>query len=63
MILLFHRVDIIKNNSANAKSSIDDNEDEEREDDVLEAIYIAGMTLPYFSYEVTGWILSQVLTC
>lgn len=33
---------------------------EEEDEEVDEAIYITGMTVPYFAYEITGWILAQV---
>ncbi|KAF7623367.1 hypothetical protein Mgra_00010293, partial [Meloidogyne graminicola] len=76
VILLFHRVDIIKKekdysstSSFNQIESVikkggknyENDEDNENEENVLETIYITGMTLPYVSYEITGWILSQVL--
>nr|CAD2195338.1 unnamed protein product [Meloidogyne enterolobii] len=71
VILLFHRVDIVSSNEK--KDNIaqiealhkgrggDDENDEDEEGNVLETIYITGMTLPYISYEITGWILSQFL--
>lgn len=31
--------------------------------DEIEQIHITGMTIPYFSYEITGWFLAQVKIC
>lgn len=53
VILLFHRVDLMV-----SKDSKNGNEDDEIEE--IEQIHITGMTLPYFSYEITGWFLAQV---
>ncbi|CAG9530378.1 unnamed protein product [Cercopithifilaria johnstoni] len=50
VILLFHRIRI---------SDIVTSEDEIDED--TESVYISGVILPYTSYEVTGWMLSQLL--
>jgi hypothetical protein len=71
VILLFHRVDIIRgqlpshsktggDEGAGIEGDEQQQQQQEEEEDVLEAIYITGMTLPYFSYEITGWILAQV---
>ncbi|KHN71712.1 Ryanodine receptor 3 [Toxocara canis] len=41
-----------------SSSEVDDSEEEE---EATERIYITGMILPYISYEVTGWMLAQLL--
>ncbi|VDK79750.1 unnamed protein product [Litomosoides sigmodontis] len=50
VILLFHRIRISDNVTS---------QDEADED--MESIYISGVILPYTSYEVTGWMLAQLL--
>ncbi|KAI6237110.1 hypothetical protein M3Y95_00230500 [Aphelenchoides besseyi] len=60
VILLFHRVDmeIIK---TNAKAPENEEDEDDTVEEVMESIYIAGMVIPYFMYEITGWLLAQVL--
>jgi hypothetical protein len=61
VILLFHRVDIaVNSNQSNVNAPDDDEDAGNGEDSVDEEIYISGMTIPYFSYEITGWIFAQV---
>ncbi|KIH60263.1 EF hand, partial [Ancylostoma duodenale] len=55
VILLFHRVDIKHTEAPEAAEAEDD------DDATLETVYITGMMLPYIDYEVTGWVLAQVL--
>ncbi|RCN50673.1 EF hand [Ancylostoma caninum] len=55
VILLFHRVDIKHNEAPEAA------EPEEDDEATVETVYITGMMLPYIDYEVTGWVLAQVL--
>jgi ryanodine receptor 2 len=59
VILLFHRVDL--HNPPKEAEIAEPEEGGDDEDDVDEIIYITGMVIPYFSYELTGWLLSQVL--
>ncbi|KAM3723537.1 Ryanodine receptor [Dirofilaria immitis] len=47
VILLFHRIRIM--------------EDIALGDEGTESVYISGVVLPYISYEVTGWMLAQLL--
>uniref|UniRef100_A0A158P902 Ryanodine receptor 44F n=1 Tax=Angiostrongylus cantonensis TaxID=6313 RepID=A0A158P902_ANGCA len=54
VILLFHRVDIKRTEPVE-----DAHEDDEEK--TAESIYISGMMLPYIEYELTGWVLAQVL--
>uniref|UniRef100_A0A915B3X3 Ryanodine receptor n=2 Tax=Parascaris TaxID=6254 RepID=A0A915B3X3_PARUN len=56
VILLFHRVDITHNTASES-----DGEEAEEDEETAERIYITGMILPYISYEVTGWMLAQLL--
>ncbi|TKR86989.1 hypothetical protein L596_011474 [Steinernema carpocapsae] len=58
VILLFHRVNITQSSSTELEAV---NAEEEDEDEGSEVIYITGMTIPYFAYELTGWILAQIL--
>lgn len=64
VILLFHRVDIAINNNGPSKPNMrevaEDEDEEDGVDEVMESVYITGMIVPYFSYEITGWLLSQV---
>ncbi|KAK6754198.1 hypothetical protein RB195_013289 [Necator americanus] len=55
VILLFHRVDIKHIDAPEANDGDDD------DDAISESVYITGMMLPYIDYEVTGWVLSQIL--
>ncbi|ULT90419.1 hypothetical protein L3Y34_008632 [Caenorhabditis briggsae] len=55
VILLFHRVDISHTEAAEAASEGDDDED------AVESIFITGLQFPYMEYEITGWMLAQVL--
>uniref|UniRef100_A0AC34RNW2 EF-hand domain-containing protein n=1 Tax=Panagrolaimus sp. JU765 TaxID=591449 RepID=A0AC34RNW2_9BILA len=60
VILLFHRVDMTKpekDESTATEVAVQDEDEEEN----LESIYIAGMQIPYFAYEISGWMLSQTL--
>uniref|UniRef100_A0A0N4ZPH7 Ryanodine receptor 44F n=1 Tax=Parastrongyloides trichosuri TaxID=131310 RepID=A0A0N4ZPH7_PARTI len=62
VILLFHRVDITSQNEeggevVETEEVIDDDDNEATN----EFIYITGLAIPYISYEITGWVLSQVL--
>ncbi|KAK6101668.1 RIH domain family protein [Brugia pahangi] len=50
VILLFHRIRISDN-----VTSVNDTDDD------MESVYISGVILPYTSYEVTGWMLAQLL--
>lgn len=59
VILLFHRVDIGGMRTSH-DSEATEAPGEEEDEEVDEAIYITGMTVPYFAYEITGWILAQV---
>ena len=62
VILLFHRVDIATNKDPSKKPEGEEESDkEDAKEDILETIYITGMTLPYISYEITGWLLTQVI--
>ncbi|KAL3078921.1 hypothetical protein niasHS_014703 [Heterodera schachtii] len=62
VILLFHRVEIAnKSTNGQFKSDGGGEEGEEEEEDILETIYITGMTVPYLSYQITGWLLGQAL--
>ncbi|KAK6059234.1 ryanodine Receptor TM 4-6 [Cooperia oncophora] len=54
VILLFHRVEI--RNSEPEKSEV-----EEDEENANEMVFITGMVVPYVEYELTGWVLAQVL--
>uniref|UniRef100_A0A0N5AR96 Ryanodine receptor n=1 Tax=Syphacia muris TaxID=451379 RepID=A0A0N5AR96_9BILA len=56
VILLFHRIEI--HNAAENNKEEDAGGDD---DEVVETVYITGMILPYISYEVTGWMLTQIL--
>ncbi|KAK0411652.1 hypothetical protein QR680_005766 [Steinernema hermaphroditum] len=58
VILLFHRVNITQPSTTELEPV---NTEEEDDEDSSEVIYITGMTIPYFAYELTGWILAQVL--
>ena len=58
VILLFHRVDIHRPPEAPVGEGGGEEGGDGGEE---ESIYIAGMTLPYFSYEINGWLLAQVL--
>uniref|UniRef100_A0A1I7YC96 EF-hand domain-containing protein n=1 Tax=Steinernema glaseri TaxID=37863 RepID=A0A1I7YC96_9BILA len=58
VILLFHRVNISQSSTTELETV---NTDEDEDEETNEVIYITGMTIPYFAYELTGWILSQVL--
>ena len=71
VILLFHRVDIAVNGSAggggggggggDASTELAEPADDgDTLDEVMESIYITGLVIPYFAYEITGWILAQV---
>lgn len=60
VILLFHRVDIAINGDNNRSRETEEEEDEDTVDEVMESIYISGMIVPYFTYEITGWMLAQV---
>uniref|UniRef100_A0A8R1HP75 Ryanodine receptor n=2 Tax=Caenorhabditis japonica TaxID=281687 RepID=A0A8R1HP75_CAEJA len=55
VILLFHRVDISPTEAPEAASEGDDDED------ATESIFITGMQFPYVEYEITGWMLAQIL--
>ncbi|UMM36210.1 hypothetical protein L5515_008471 [Caenorhabditis briggsae] len=55
VILLFHRVDISHTEAAETASEGDDDED------AVESIFITGLQFPYMEYEITGWMLAQVL--
>lgn len=62
VILLFHRVDI----TAQSEETVDEIEisepvDDDENENTNEFIYITGLSVPYISYEITGWVLSQVL--
>lgn len=59
VILLFHRVDLQPTAAPLEPESAP--EGDEDDEDIEENIYITGMIIPYFSYELTGWLLSQVL--
>uniref|UniRef100_A0A914H250 Ryanodine receptor n=1 Tax=Globodera rostochiensis TaxID=31243 RepID=A0A914H250_GLORO len=64
VILLFHRVEIGHQTGGGLESNNNNQQqqgDEEGEADIVETIYITGMTVPYISYEITGWILGQAL--
>uniref|UniRef100_A0A1I7RX29 MIR domain-containing protein n=1 Tax=Bursaphelenchus xylophilus TaxID=6326 RepID=A0A1I7RX29_BURXY len=61
VILLFHRVDIAMNPDRDEEEDDDADDDDDTVDEVMESIYIAGMIIPYFAYEITGWLLAQVL--
>ncbi|KAI6242082.1 Ryanodine receptor 1 [Aphelenchoides fujianensis] len=63
VILLFHRVDIAVNKGGGERAHADDEAEDEEDtvDEVMESVYIAGAVIPYFMYEVTGWVLAQVL--
>lgn len=64
VILLFHRVDIGHKPGQDAAATTGDeaaDAEENEEEDIVETIYITGMTVPYLSYQITGWILAQVL--
>ncbi|KAL4003146.1 RIH domain family protein [Acanthocheilonema viteae] len=50
VILLFHRIRIPDNVISEAEN-----------DEGMESVYISGVILPYTSYEVTGWMLAQLL--
>lgn len=58
VILLFHRVDIGGMRTAHDSEETEAPGVEEEEEE--ESIFITGMTVPYFAYEITGWILAQV---
>ena len=58
VILLFYRVDLSKPEKDPESELIVQDEDEEEE---IESIFIAGMQIPYFAYEISGWVLSQTL--
>ncbi|CAB3399073.1 unnamed protein product [Caenorhabditis bovis] len=56
VILLFHRVDIrAPPESTDVAIEVED------DDEALETIFISGLQFPYIEYEVTGWMLSQIL--
>ncbi|PIC27805.1 hypothetical protein B9Z55_019947 [Caenorhabditis nigoni] len=55
VILLFHRVEITHTEAAEAASEGDDDED------AVESIIITGLQFPHMEYEITGWMLAQVL--
>jgi len=58
VILLFHRVDLSKpEKETESELAVQDEDDEEE----IESIFIAGMQVPYFAYEISGWMLSQTL--
>ncbi|VDM64882.1 unnamed protein product [Angiostrongylus costaricensis] len=56
VILLFHRVDIKHTEPEPAEDARENDEEK-----TAESIYISGMMLPYIEYELTGWVLAQVL--
>ena len=58
VILLFHRVDIGGMRTAHDSDETEAPGVEEEEEE--ETIFITGMTVPYFAYEITGWIFAQV---
>uniref|UniRef100_A0A183D0G3 RR_TM4-6 domain-containing protein n=1 Tax=Gongylonema pulchrum TaxID=637853 RepID=A0A183D0G3_9BILA len=55
VILLFHRVQIM-HQEAPSKSKAEDDESDD-----VELVFITGVVIPYTSYEVTGWMLAQLL--
>ncbi|WKY11480.1 hypothetical protein Q1695_003218 [Nippostrongylus brasiliensis] len=57
VILLFHRVDI-KHGEPDVPEKV---EVEDDDDITTETVFITGMTVPYVEYELTGWVLAQVL--
>lgn len=75
VILLFHRVNITHPSAAplaqtnglpGAVGSIEAAAEDmmgetEDDDDVVETIYITGMTVPYLEREFDGWFLAQIL--
>ncbi|CAI4225083.1 unnamed protein product [Auanema sp. JU1783] len=56
VILLFHRVDIMQSENPDHEPIEGEDDDESTEN-----IFITGMLVPYVEYEVTGWLLAQVL--
>ncbi|XGW02944.1 hypothetical protein V3C99_014731 [Haemonchus contortus] len=54
VILLFHRVDI-------RHTEPEKPEVEEDDENTNEVVFITGMVVPYVEYELTGWVLAQVL--
>ncbi|CAI5451931.1 unnamed protein product [Caenorhabditis angaria] len=54
VILLFHRVDITHVETTEVATEGEDEED-------IESIFITGLEFPFLEYEITGWMLSQVL--
>lgn len=60
VILLFHRVDIAMSREDGKQGEEKEDDEEDSVDEIMESVYIAGMIIPYFAYEITGWLLVQV---
>ncbi|KJH53393.1 EF hand [Dictyocaulus viviparus] len=73
VILLFHRVDIAHIETGEEEferyraefyiifTLEHEGSDEDADEKAIESVYISGMILPYIEYELTGWVLAQVL--